>query len=126
MRIDSWLWAVRLFKTRSAAAELLRTGRVFVNDVSAKPATQLKPGDRINWREPMRERDIEVLELLPKRVAAPLAAAAYVDHSPALPTREDWTAQLLAVGMRDRGTGRPTKRDRREIDHLRNANRGSR
>jgi len=120
LRIDTWLWAVRLFKTRSAAATLLRAGRVFVNDGSAKPATQLKLGDRISWREPMREREIEVVQLIPKRVSAPLAVEAYVDHSPPLPTREDWTAQLLGVGLRDRGSGRPTKKDRRDLDHLRN------
>jgi ribosome-associated heat shock protein Hsp15 len=57
---------------------------------------------------------------LPKRVGAPLAVRAYADHSPALPARED----RLAVGIRDRGTGRPTKRERREIDRLRGGHRG--
>lgn len=124
MRIDVWLWAVRLFKTRAAAATLLRTGRVYLNDVSAKPASQVKIGDRINWREPMREREVIVAELLPKRVGAPLAAGAYEDNSPPLPTREAWTQDLLGVGMRDRGAGRPTKRERREIDELRGERRG--
>lgn len=119
MRIDVWLWAVRLFKTRSTAAALLRAGRVRVNDVSAKPATQVKPGDRITWRDPMRDREVVVVELLPKRVGAPLAVTAYEDFSPPLPTREAWTQDILAVGMRDRGAGRPTKRERRQIDALR-------
>jgi ribosome-associated heat shock protein Hsp15 len=120
MRVDVWLWAVRLFKSRSAAATLLRAGRVRVNGTVAKASAPVKPGDRITWRETLRERDVEVVELLPKRVAAPLAVKAYTDHGPAVPPRED----RLAVGIRDRGTGRPTKRERREIDRLRGARRG--
>lgn len=120
MRVDVWLWAVRLFKSRSAAATLLRAGRVRVNGYPAKASTAVKAGDRVTWREPLRERDVEVVELLPKRVGAPLAVKAYTDHSPAVPPRES----LLAVGVRDRGAGRPTKRERREIDRLRGGHRG--
>jgi ribosome-associated heat shock protein Hsp15 len=120
VRVDVWLWAVRLFKSRSSAAALLRAGRVRVNGVPAKASTHVVVGDRVTWREPLRERDVEVVELLPKRVGAPLAVKAYHDHSPALPTREE----RFAVGVRDRGTGRPTKRERREIDHLRGIRRG--
>lgn len=115
MRIDVWLWAVRLTKSRSVAAELCRSGRVRINDKVAKPSASVAVGDRVTWRDPLRDRDIEVVELLPKRVGAPLALKAYVDHSPALPTR----VEREAVGLRDRGTGRPTKRERREIDRLR-------
>jgi ribosome-associated heat shock protein Hsp15 len=115
MRVDVWLWAVRLFKSRSASATLLRGGRVRVNGAVAKPSTAVKVGDRVTWRDTLRERDVEVLGLLPKRVAAPLAVQAYADHSPPVPPREE----RLAVGVRDRGTGRPTKRERREIDRLR-------
>lgn len=121
MRVDVWLWAVRLFKSRSSAAALLRAGRVRVNGVPAKASTHVAVGDRVTWREPLRERDVEVVELLPKRVGAPLAVKAYRDHSPALPTREE----RFAVGVRDRGTGRPTKRERREIDRLRGTRRDS-
>ena len=120
MRIDVWLWAVRLFKTRSLAATALRAGKIFLNDdVAAKPATQVKIGDRITWRDEKRYREVIVKQLLPKRVSAALATPAYEDYSPPLPTKAEWTAELLAVGMRDRGTGRPTKRERRELDELR-------
>ena len=115
MRIDVWLWAVRLTKSRSVAAELCRSGRVRINDKVAKPSATVTVGDRVTWRDPLRDRLIEVVELLPKRVGAPIAAKAYLDHSPALPTR----VEREAVGLRDRGTGRPTKRERREIDRLR-------
>ncbi|MGW2095382.1 RNA-binding S4 domain-containing protein [Promicromonospora sukumoe] len=115
MRIDVWLWAVRLTKSRSVAAELCRSGRVRINDKVAKPSASVAVGDRVTWRDPLRDRDIEVVQLLLKRVGAPLAVKAYVDHSPALPTR----VEREAVGLRDRGTGRPTKRERRDIDRLR-------
>ncbi|WP_125777906.1 RNA-binding S4 domain-containing protein [Antribacter gilvus] len=115
MRIDLWLWAVRLTKSRSVAADLCRTGKVRINGVPAKPATTVVVGDRVTWREPLRDRVVEVAELIPKRVGAPIAAKAYKDFSPPVPTR----AEREAVGLRDRGTGRPTKRERREIDRLR-------
>jgi ribosome-associated heat shock protein Hsp15 len=115
MRIDVWLWAVRLSKSRSVAAALCRSGRVRLNGKVAKASTSVAVGDRVTWRDPLRDREIEVVELLPKRVGAPIAAKAYLDHSPALPTR----VERESVGLRDRGAGRPTKRERREIDRLR-------
>jgi ribosome-associated heat shock protein Hsp15 len=115
MRVDIWLWAVRLFKSRSVAASTLRAGRVRVNGKVAKPATTVAVGDRITWRDPLRERVVVVRELLPKRVGAPIAVKAYLDQSPPVPTRDE----RAAVGLRERGAGRPTKRERREIDKLR-------
>lgn len=97
----------------SAAA--CRAGRVRINDKPAKPASQVAVGDRVTWRDPLRGRDVEVVQLLPKRVGAPLAVKAYLDHSEPVPER----VEREAVGLRDRGTGRPTKRERREIDRLR-------
>lgn len=119
MRADVWLWAVRLFKSRSSSAALLRAGRVRVNDVVAKPSTSVTVGDTITWRDPLRDRKVVVVELLPKRVGAPLAVKAYRDESPPVPTRQE----REAVGVRDRGAGRPTKRERREIDRLRGTRR---
>lgn len=115
MRIDLWLWAVRLTKSRSVAADLCRSGKVRINGATAKPAATVTVGDRVTWREPLRDRVVEVVELVPKRVGAPLAVKAYKDHSPPVPTR----VEREAVGLRDRGAGRPTKRERREIDRLR-------
>jgi ribosome-associated heat shock protein Hsp15 len=122
MRIDVWLWAVRLFKTRAAAAAKLRAGRIRVGDVVAKPSTSVKPGDVIEWRDPMRDRRVIVEQLIPKRVGAPLAAVAMTDESPPLPTKEAWAQDLMAVGMRSRGTGRPTKKERRQLNQLRGFN----
>jgi ribosome-associated heat shock protein Hsp15 len=114
MRVDVWLWAVRLAKSRSVATAWCRTGRVRVNGARVKPASRVKVGDRVEFRTD-RERVVEVTVLLPKRVGAPEAEKAYLDHSPPLPSKE----LRVPLALRDRGAGRPTKRDRREIDRLR-------
>lgn len=114
-RVDSWLWAVRLFPTRSQATAAVRAGHVRVNDERAKPATPVKVGDRVVVRGGQRERVVVVARILLKRVSAPLAAEALVDHSPPVPPRE----LTPFVPVRDRGAGRPTKRERRDISRLR-------
>ena len=115
-RVDKWLWAVRLYKTRSAATDACRAGHVRVNNVAAKPATVVRPGDTVEARSTQRERVVEVTSVIEKRVGAPLASSCYLDHSPPHPSKEE--AGLLNF-VRDRGTGRPTKRDRRELDRAR-------
>lgn len=114
-RLDAWLWAVRLTPTRSAATDLCRTGRVVLNGAPAKAATAVKPGDRIEARIAQRARVVEVVRVVNKRVGAPVAVECFVDHSPPLEP-----ASSAPVFRRDRGTGRPTKRDRRQLDRLRN------
>lgn len=114
-RVDRWLWAVRLFPTRTAATEACRAGHVRVNRQSAKPATPVRVGDEVAVRGPNRERIVEVGKIIERRVGAPLAATCLVDHSPPAPVRE----ARLTPFIRDPGSGRPTKRDRRELDRLR-------
>ena len=114
-RVDRWLWSVRLYKTRSEATEGCRGGHVKVNGASAKPATPVKIGDRIEAFVHGRDRIVEVARVIDKRVGAPMAAEAYVDHSPPPPPREERVMPLF----RDPGSGRPTKRERRQIDRLR-------
>lgn len=113
-RLDVWLWAVRLTPTRSAATELCRAGRVTCNDVAGKPATQVKIGDRIDARIAQRHRIVEVVHVIDKRVGAAVAAECLIDHSPPVPREHG-----IPVASRERGAGRPTKRDRRQIDRLR-------
>ena len=115
VRVDKWLWAVRIYKTRSEATEACRAGHVKVHGVSAKPATTVKVGDTVEARAHGRLRILEVAALIEKRVGPPVAATCLVDHSPPPPPRED-IAPLFA---RDRGDGRPTKRDRRTLDRFR-------
>jgi ribosome-associated heat shock protein Hsp15 len=115
VRIDSWIWAVRLIKTRSLGAAACRGGHVHVNGERVKPAYLVRVGDEVRLRHEGRERVVIVKRLLRKRVGAPVAVQCYIDNSPPPPPRE----AVVPVGVRDRGTGRPTKRDRRELERLR-------
>lgn len=115
-RVDQWLWAVRLYKTRSQATDACRGGHVRVNGKAAKAASPVHVGDRVEAYAGDRERVLEVVRLMDKRVAAPIAATCIVDHSPAPPPREQYVAPLFT---RPRGSGRPTKKDRRSLDKLR-------
>lgn len=114
VRVDAWIWAVRLFKTRSAAGEACRGGHVRVNGVRAKPAQAVRVGDEVRVRADGRERVAVVSRLISKRVGAPVAAECYEDKSPPPPPRE----LTGPVGVRDRGAGRPSKRERRSIEKL--------
>jgi ribosome-associated heat shock protein Hsp15 len=115
VRVDQWLWAVRLYKTRSAATDACRAGHVQVNGKAVKASHALREGDRVEAFVSRRQRDLEVVRLIDKRVGAPVAAECLVDHSPPPPEKEselDWF-------VRERGAGRPTKRERRVIDRFR-------
>lgn len=114
VRVDRWLWAVRLAKTRTAASVACGGGHVAINGSPAKPASQVRVGDRVRLRAGARTHDVEVVQLLVKRVGAPAAAEAMVDHSSPLPPRGQGGPAL----RRDRGAGRPTKKDRRAIDRI--------
>ncbi|MEV0622009.1 RNA-binding S4 domain-containing protein [Nonomuraea sp. NPDC050404] len=113
-RVDSWIWSVRLTKTRSIASDACRGGHVRVNGVRVKPAHAVKAGDEIRLRHDGRERIVVVSRIIAKRVGATVAAECYIDKSPPPPPREE----AVAVPVRDRGAGRPTKRDRRNIEKL--------
>ncbi|MFE7169657.1 RNA-binding S4 domain-containing protein [Streptomyces sp. NPDC057616] len=115
VRIDSWIWAVRLIKTRSLGATACKGGHVRVNGQNVKPSHTVRIGDEVRLRHEGRERVVIVTRLIRKRVGAPVAAACYVDNSPPPQPRE----AFAPAGIRDRGAGRPTKRDRRELERLR-------
>jgi ribosome-associated heat shock protein Hsp15 len=113
-RVDTWLWAVRIFKTRSTATAACRGGRVQVNRAPAKASTHLKVGDRVEAFVE-RKRVLEVAAIVNKRVGAPVAATCLIDHSPPAPV----VKRMPPAPRRAQGTGRPTKRERRQIDKLR-------
>ncbi len=115
VRIDRWLHAVRLTKTRSDATAACRGGHVEINGESAKPASPVAVGDRVEAFVGGRRRIVEVERLIVKRVGAAIAADCFADHSPPPPKRE----QVAEFAVRDPGSGRPTKRDRRQLDRLR-------
>ncbi|MEV6755517.1 RNA-binding S4 domain-containing protein [Streptomyces sp. NPDC051214] len=116
VRVDAWIWSVRLVKTRSAGAAACKGGHVRVNGERVKPAYGVHVGDEVRLRHAGgREHVVIVKRLIRKRVGAPVAVECYVDNSPPPPPRE----AVAPAGIRDRGTGRPTKRDRRELERLR-------
>jgi ribosome-associated heat shock protein Hsp15 len=115
VRVDRWLWAVRLARTRSGAAQACRAGHVQVNGVRVKPAAPVRVGDTVRARVGDRERVVEVVRTIEHRVGAELAAACLVDHSPPPPPRDPMARPV----RRDPGAGRPTKRDRRQLDRTR-------
>lgn len=119
-RVDVWLWAVRIYKTRSAATAGCRGGHVRVNRVVAKAATPVKVGDRVEAFV-VRPRVLEVRTVIDKRVGAAAAAMCLVDHSPPVPVEK----RQARAPRRERGAGRPTKREWRELDRVRRGGAGS-
>jgi ribosome-associated heat shock protein Hsp15 len=116
VRLDAWVWAVRLFKTRSLASAACRAGHVAVNGRKAKASASVQVGDRITALTPGGERIAVVRRLVGKRVGAVVAAECFEDLTPAPPPKEEVAAR---VAVRERGAGRPTKRERRQLDRLR-------
>jgi len=120
MRLDQWLWAIRVYKSRSLAVTAIRSGHARVNDAPAKPAYTVRPGDRIVVKTETLMRTIRVLALPAARVGAPLVR----DYAEELTPPEEYArareAALLRAQFSSPGTGRPTKRDRRSMEALRN------
>ena len=115
VRVDAWLWSIRLYPTRSAATAACRAGHVRVNGSGAKPAHPVRVGDTIRARTIAAERTVIVVALVEKRTSAALAVLNYEDRTPPPRPGDERPAPI----MRDRGAGRPTKRDRRRVERLR-------
>ena len=120
-RLDHWLWAVRLTKTRSLAAEAIKAGRVQVNGQPAKPSREVRPGDEVELRQGAIRTTVVVRGAAPRRVGAPEAAALYAETPESREARERFLEQrkLVEPVRSEWGKGRPTKRDRRAMDQLR-------
>jgi ribosome-associated heat shock protein Hsp15 len=120
VRLDKWLWASRFYKTRAAAVQAIRAGRVDVNDVRAKPAKTLSLGDRVRIRKSPFEFRLTVRALSQQRGRAAQAALLYEEDPAGKAERERLAQQLrIAPTPSYEGKGRPTKRDRREMERLR-------
>lgn len=115
-RADKFVWAVRLAKTRSDAAEALKGGRILVNGMDAKPSKELKVGDVVGVKRMPAIFSFKILALLEKRVGAKLVEQYLQNITPASEVEKLEIARMASAGQRDRGTGRPTKHDRRAID----------
>lgn len=120
VRLDKWLWAARFYKTRAAAVQAISAGRVEVNGAPAKPAKTLAVGDRLRVRKPPFAYLVRVLGLSEQRGPAKQAALLYEEDPEGKAARERLAHQLrIAPTPAFEGKGRPTKRDRRELERLR-------
>ncbi len=116
IRIDKWLWAVRIFKTRSIATEACKKGRIYVDDSQAKASRIIKPGDVISVKKPPVTYKFRVEALIGKRVGAKLVNDYTTNITPASELEILEIQRNMAFLQRDKGTGRPTKKERRDID----------
>ncbi len=115
-RVDKWLWAVRVFKTRSIATDACKKGRVQIADMPVKPSRIIKEGDVIKVKKQPVTYSYKVLKLAGKRMGAKLVADFMKDITPASELEVLEIQKNMGWFQRDRGTGRPTKKDRRELD----------
>ncbi len=118
LRIDKYLWAIRMFKTRTMASEACKAGRVKLNGQNIKPSHEVKVNETYNISKGLERKIITVTGLLENRVDAKTAVSFYSDLTPVEQSTAFKSMFHAPVLRRDRGAGRPTKRDRREIDDL--------
>jgi len=118
IRIDKYLWAVRLFKTRSLATDAIRAGKVKMNDMPLKPSHEISVGEVYDLNIEQMHRTVQVKELLANRVGAKLVENYLADLTPPEEYERIQMARQYSFEKRDRGSGRPTKRDRREIEEF--------
>jgi ribosome-associated heat shock protein Hsp15 len=118
MRIDKFVWAVRFYKTRSIGAEAIKTGQVLINEHEAKPAQSVKPGDIVKIKRNPIWRSYRVKELLKNRVGAVLLPTYIEECTPADELEKLEMMKLMPGYDREKGLGRPTKKERRKLDDL--------
>jgi ribosome-associated heat shock protein Hsp15 len=118
VRIDKWLWAVRLFKTRSQAAEACKGGKIKIDGVPVKPSREVKKGDIIAVQQQSVKKTVKVLQVAKNRVSAKLVAELMEDLTPPEELEKLEIIRQLNYERRERGAGRPTKKERRIIDKL--------
>lgn len=120
MRIDKWLWAVRLFKTRSLATEACRSGEIRLEGRRLKPSQTIRPGQILTVQKGGLTRTVKVTRLLEQRVGAKQVADFLEDLTPEEEFQKHRDPHRQPAFFRQRGTGRPTKRERRQLDRFRN------
>jgi ribosome-associated heat shock protein Hsp15 len=118
VRVDKWLWSVRIFKSRTQASDACRTNKVKIGDSTLKPSSLLEGGEILNVRKNSFDMIYKVVTLIEKRVSAALAEPCYENLTPAdeLNKFNAWYIGKGRSEIREKGAGRPTKRERREID----------
>jgi ribosome-associated heat shock protein Hsp15 len=118
MRLDQWLWAVRVFKTRTSAADGIKASHVTVNGQTAKPAREVRLGETIVAQVGHLTRTVRVLAMPASRVGAKLVAQFAEDLTPPEEYAKRREPNFIPIMLRPKGAGRPTKRDRRQIDNF--------
>jgi ribosome-associated heat shock protein Hsp15 len=118
IRIDKWLWAIRIFKTRSLANEACQSGKIKINDNRIKPSRAIQIGDRITVQKNFVKYEYEVTGLIEKRVSATIAQQNYIDQTPEEEEIKQKSKLFSPQYTREKGTGRPTKKERREFDKM--------
>jgi len=118
VRVDKWLWSVRIFKSRSLAGEVCRQGHVKLDGKTLKPSAGVEPGMVLRVRRNGYDMQYKVLTLISKRVRAPIAITCYEDLTPEeeLKKFDDWFIGKGRAEIREKGAGRPTKRERRDLE----------
>ena len=116
MRVDKFLWCVRYFKTRSIATEACKQGKVRINDAIVKPSREVYSSDKLMIRKDQINYEIEILDLPPSRVGAKLVGLYIIDITPKEALEKLDLLKYSQDFYRKKGTGRPTKKDRRDID----------
>lgn len=120
IRIDKWLWAVRIYKTRTLASDACKAGKVKINGQSVKPSREIKTQDEISIQMGIYTKTVKVLKLIHNRVSAQLVPQFMEDLTPESELEKLKVQQEMKTEFRPRGLGRPTKRQRRLIDRLKN------
>jgi ribosome-associated heat shock protein Hsp15 len=117
-RIDKWLWTVRIFKSRTIATDACKAGKIKINGTEIKPSASVSRLDKIEVRKNGFNFQFEVKELLKNRVPAPIAKECFQNNTPVseLEKYNDWFNGKKSSVLRAKGTGRPTKKDRRSMD----------
>jgi len=118
VRIDKWLWAVRIFKSRSLASDACRAGSVAVNELPAKPARDVRPGETVTVKQGLALRTLRVVGVPRSRVGAKLVPNFCADLTPKEELEKARERSVQHLLEREKGSGRPTKRDRRLLDQL--------
>ena len=118
VRADAYLWAIRMYKSRTLASEAIKNGRVKLDGDNFKPSRLVKIGERYTMSISSVKKIIEVTGLIDKRQSFDVAKQHYIDHSPPAEKKEMMPSAFFTTIKRDRGTGRPTKKERRDLDGI--------
>jgi ribosome-associated heat shock protein Hsp15 len=118
VRADTYLWAIRMYKSRTLASDAIKAGKVKLDNENFKPSHMVKVGERYSMTISTVKKIIEVTALIEKRQNFEIAKQHYIDHSPPAEKKDILPSAFYVSVQRDRGSGRPTKKDRRDIDDM--------